>query len=270
MFWHPQPEPPAPAQSQGRRASTPRPSGQPQRRGTATGARPSLDIVVSRGPPTPWQDPALEWAQELSKTVKGGARLQVYGKSRNDNRGGVCSAYLKHIVDNYDNLPDFIFFIKDEEWSWTHTGSIKERFLEAISSQRRYFNINDAMELPSVYNSPHVSLIEQWYTDHIDKWIPFSQIPDPDWATGYRGGNQFLVHKTLIQELPKQFYEEMYRWVMTCGIPSQTTDEMLETTWHLFFVIWPRMQAEKRRQNKLADLGYNVGQQFPSSLPPVV
>ena len=266
MFWSPPPE---------TRAATPRPRAGPP--GSATRvdqgirANPGLHIVVSRGPPTAWQDPALEWAQELPKLVKGGrAALKVYGKPANDNRGGVCSAFLKHIVDNYDNLSDFTFFLKDEEWSWTHSGPIRERFVEALASQRRYFNINDAMELPTIYNSPHVQLIEQWYTDHIDKWIPFARIPNPDWASGYRGGNQFLVHKTLIQELPKEFYEGMYRWAMTSGLAPEVSDEMLETTWHLFFVIWPRMQALRRRQDKLTALGFNVGGGAPSALPPVV
>jgi hypothetical protein len=201
--------------------------------------------------------------------VKGSrAQLRVYGKPANDPRGGLCSAYLKHIVDNYDQLADFTFFIKDEEWSWTHSGSMQERFVEAVQSQRRYFNINDVMELPSIYDSPHVPLIEQWYTDYIDQWIPFSQLPNPDWATGYRGGNQFLVHNTLIRELPKEFYEQMYRWVMTSGLAPEVTDEMLETTWHLFFVIWPRMQAARRRQEKI--VGMSGGMGVPSALPPIV
>lgn len=225
---------------------------------------PRLDIVISRGTPTAWQDKALAWAQELPGLVRGhNAQLRVYGKKPGQTRGGICSAYLKHIVDNYDNLADFTFFLKDEEWSWTHTGPIQSRFLEAIASRRRYFNINDARELPSVYNSPHVRHIEQWYTDHIDKWIPFARIPNPDWATGYRGGNQFLVHKTLIQELPKEFYENMYRWVMSGTLPADLTDEMLETTWHLFFVIWPRMQAQRRRLEK-------TGGTYRAPLPPVV
>ena len=265
MLWKPQPEPP-----RRQRSNTPRPQrAQRDAGGGQRGqSRPTLDIVISRGPPTPHTDPALKWAQQLPGMVAGSlTRLKVYAKPTGNAAGGVCSAYLKHIVDNYDNLPDFTFFLKDEEWSWTHTGAIKERFIEAIQSRRRYFNINDAAVLPQIYDSPHVRLIEEWYTDHIDKWIPFNRLADPDWATGYRGGNQFLVHKSLIEELPKEFYTNMYRWVMTCGLQPETTDEMLETTWHLFFVLWPRIRARQRRLEKLGGRG---GMAVPSSLPPVV
>ncbi len=263
MLWNPQPGP-----TQRPRTGTPH----SQTTSFAHGRRvmpprPSIDIVISRGPPTPWMDPTLEWAQALPQMVSGSqARLRVYAKPANNPTGGICSAFLKYIVDNYNNLPDFTFFLKDEEWSWTHSGPMKERFIEAIMSRRRYFNINNSAELPQIYDSPHVRLIEDWYTNHINRWIPFDQLDDPDWASGYRGGNQFLVHKTLIQELPREFYTNMYRWVMNSGLSPETTDEMLETTWHLFFVLWPRMQARRRRQVKM---GGGAGS-FPSSLPPVV
>jgi len=263
MLWNPQPDP-----RSRQRSGTPRPqTTQSARTRQVVQPRPSLDIVISRGPPTPWMDPTLDWAQALPTMVRGSqARLRVYAKPPNNPTGGICSAFLKHIVDNYNNLAEFTFFMKDEEWSWTHSGPMKDRFVEAIMSRRRYFNINDAAELPQIYDSPHVRLIEEWYTNHIDRWIPFDQLEDPDWATGYRGGNQFLVHKTLIQELPKEFYTNMYRWVMNSGLSPETTDEMLETTWHLFFVLWPRMQARRRRQAKMG----GGGSSFPSSLPPVV
>ena len=262
MFWNPQPDPPRRP-----RTGTPRPqSVQNPRSRQAIPPRPTLDIIISRGPPTPWQDPVLEWAQTLPSMVSGNrTNLKVYRKNSGNMVGGICSAYLKHIVDNYDNLADFTFFLKDEEWSWTHSGPISERFIEAIQSKRRYFNINDSAELPQIYDSPHVRNIEEWYTNHIDRWIPFNQLDDPDWATGYRGGNQFLVHKTLIQELPREFYINMHRWVMNSGLPPETTDEMLETTWHLFFVLWPRMQARRRRQMKRGG-----GLTVPSQLPRVV
>lgn len=223
---------------------------------------------MSRGPYKPSQDPVLAWAQELPKIVKGSrTQLKVYGKPAHDNRGGICSGYLKHIVENYDNLADFTFFIQDSEWSWTHTGPMKERLAEAIASKRRYFNINDTALLKSVYTSPYVHQLEEWYTDHIHRWIPFSAIPNPDWATGFRGGNQFLVHKTLIQELPREFYEQMYSWALSGQHTPAVVDAMLETTWHLFFVTWPRMEAKRRQRDKIVAATGGMG--VPSAMPPI-
>ena len=39
------------------------------------------------------------------------------------NKGNEASVYLKYIIDFYDNLPEFTFFIHDEEYSWHHSGS---------------------------------------------------------------------------------------------------------------------------------------------------
>jgi hypothetical protein len=60
----------------------------------------------------------------------------------------------------------------------------------------------------------------------------------------------------------------MYRWVMTSGLAPETTDEMLETTWHLFWVLWPRIQARQRRFEKMG--GISGTMTVPSALPPVV
>ena len=50
------------------------------------------------------------------------------------NKGNEASVYLKYIIDNYDNLPDFTFFIHDEEYAWHHTGSIIDKYTESIMS----------------------------------------------------------------------------------------------------------------------------------------
>ena len=59
------------------------------------------------------------------------------------NKGNEASVYLKYIVDNYDNLADFTFFTHDEEFAWHHSGSIIDRFDEAVMSNKLYYNIND-------------------------------------------------------------------------------------------------------------------------------
>ena len=42
----------------------------------------------------------------------------------NVNCGNEASVYLKHIVQNYENLSEKTVFLHDEEYSWHHTGSI--------------------------------------------------------------------------------------------------------------------------------------------------
>ena len=59
------------------------------------------------------------------------------------NKGNEASVYLKYIIDYYDDLPDFTFFIHDEEYAWHHSGSIIDKYDEAMKSNLMYYNIND-------------------------------------------------------------------------------------------------------------------------------
>ena len=52
------------------------------------------------------------------------------------NRGQEASVYLKYITDYYDQLPDYTFFIHDEEYAWHHSGSIIDKYQEAIKSNK--------------------------------------------------------------------------------------------------------------------------------------
>lgn len=54
------------------------------------------------------------------------------------NKGNEASVYLKFIVDHYECLSDYTFFIHDEEFAWHHSGSIIDQYDEAVSSGRLY------------------------------------------------------------------------------------------------------------------------------------
>ena len=68
------------------------------------------------------------------------------------NRGQEASVYLKYITDYYDQLPDYTFFIHDEEYAWHHSGSIIDKYQEAIKSNKKYYNINDKCQ----WNTPNM------------------------------------------------------------------------------------------------------------------
>lgn len=60
------------------------------------------------------------------------------------NKGNEASIYLKYIIDYYDTLSEFTFFIHDEEYAWHHSGSIIDKFREAIDKKELlYYNVND-------------------------------------------------------------------------------------------------------------------------------
>ena len=60
------------------------------------------------------------------------------------NIGREASTFLKYIIDHYTKLPEFTFFIHDEDRSWHHNGTIAERFKEALDSKKLFYNINNS------------------------------------------------------------------------------------------------------------------------------
>ena len=197
-----------------------------------------INIVVSR------YKKKTEWVEKLQKY---NTNIIIYDKENSDNKyniprnvGNEASVYLKYIIDNYENLTDYTFFIHDEDYSWHHTGSIEERFIEAVQSKKKFYNVNN------YYFEPYSTAIHQkkpfhiWYDKYIEPYIPFEKLPNKDWMIGYKGCAQFLVHKELILKFPIKFYFDIYNWILNsddtymCGF-------YLEWTWHLFWEIYPNL-----------------------------
>jgi hypothetical protein len=160
------------------------------------------------------------------------------------NKGNEASVYLKYIVDNYDNLSDYTFFIHDEEYAWHHSNSIIDRYKEAISLNKNYYNVNDLCEdmmidiIICCNNNKWTDDFMNWYRKYIQDYIPFEKINLRD---KNRYGAQFLVHKDVIQKLPKKFYEDLYSWIITTDYENAKSGRFLEWTWHIFWDIYPNL-----------------------------
>jgi len=188
----------------------------------------------------------VDWVYKL-KNVK----LYIYDKEVPENeynipvnKGNEASVYLKYIIDNYDNLSDFTFFIHDEEYAWHHSGSIIDLLDEAVVSNKLYYNINE-----NCINSMNDVLIccnkndwtndfKNWYNTYIEMYVPFNSL---DLAKIYRNCAQFLVHKSLITKLPLEFYEKLYNWIISTDMANAESGRFLEWTWHIFFDIYPNL-----------------------------
>ena len=81
-----------------------------------------------------------------------------------------------------------------------------------------------------------------WYYNYIEKYISIHSLPSQDWTQDYRGSAQFLVHKSLITNLPLEFYKNLYNWIITTNMPNEKSGRFLEYTWHIFWEIYPKLQ----------------------------
>lgn len=189
----------------------------------------------------------VDWVYKLENINK----FYIYDKENPQNeynipvnKGHEASVYLKYIVDHYDNLADFTFFIHDDEYAWHHTGSILSKYNEAIMSNELYYNINDIC-----FQSMNDCLLccdgnnwtddfKAWYKEHIELYVPFNSL---DLSDSNRNSAQFLVHKSLIRKLPLEFYTKLYEWIITTDMENAKSARFLEWTWHIFWDIYPKL-----------------------------
>jgi hypothetical protein len=194
-----------------------------------------MNIVVSRFRKN------VDWVYRLN----GENNVMIYDKENPQNpynvplnKGNEASVFLKYVIDNYDNLSEFTFFTHDDEYAWHHTGSIISKFDEAVESGKLYYNINDKCVLGSIKSNKLYPELLEWYNEYIDKYIPLSSIPS-DWTVDYRGSAQFLVHKSRILTLPKDFYQDLFTWILTTDMTNTKSGTFMEWCWHIFWDIYP-------------------------------
>ncbi len=191
------------------------------------------DIVVSR------------YRKDVSFASRMNGRVMVYDKETPSNpynvpvnKGHEASVYLKHIVDHYDTLAPYTFFIHDEEYAWHHSGSLVDKFDEAVASKAEYYNVNDLC-----VNTMHQVIQDldrrgwrddfaAWYSEFIEEIAPFSKL---DLNEPNRNSAQFLVHRDVIRKVPKSLYERLYQWIITTSMPNAKSSRFMEWTWHLLF-----------------------------------
>ena len=189
----------------------------------------------------------VDWVYKLQNINK----FYIYDKENPQNeynipvnKGNEASVYLKYIVDHYETLADFTFFIHDDEYAWHHSGSIICKYNEAIMSNELYYNINDICNnsmnncLICCNNNNWTDDFKNWYKEHIEIYVPFNTL-NLNYVN--RNSAQFLVHKSLIIKLPLEFYKKLYDWIISTDMVSAKSGRFLEWTWHIFWDIYPKL-----------------------------
>ena len=172
----------------------------------------------------------LKWVNKIKyKTV-----IISKQKIRRDyppNKGNEASSYLTYIIDNYDNLRDYTFFVHGHRSHWHHKSNMDEK-INNITFTYNYYNINETQKEELYYPDNDVDQIHRNCFDSFNE------------ATGLnidyknlhiRACAQFYVKKENIRRHPKELYIKIYKWIMTKKEDSLRTGFILEHSWHYIF-----------------------------------
>ena len=121
------------------------------------------------------------------------------------NRGREASSYLKYIINNYDNLPNYIAFIHGHEDSYHQNGGkpLLEMIKTANVKKYEYIPLNNRWRLitRSTMIKEHENFIKDFNLD----------IPQVFVTNAHA---QFIVSKNRILRNPKEYYTKIYNYMM--------------------------------------------------------
>jgi len=175
------------------------------------------------------------------------------------NLGREASSFLMYIINNYNNLPDFIAFIHGHE----HTFHQKHPYgiLRAIETARldkyEYISLNVLIQsiiyqegLEFERNKPRIDYVSD--IAHIlmkDIW-PIIYEPELGYSfpetLRYHRSAQFIVSRNKILAHPIEFYKKLYDFVIDpqSFLPNSNYNDFnssctLEFSWHMIFGLSP-------------------------------
>ena len=185
-----------------------------------------------------------EWTQQL---VHQGYNVCMYdhGNPNNPynivkNVGKESIVFLQYIVDHYDYLNKYTFFLHDEDYAWHHKGHVIDLVNDEVKESRtlkgrypKFKNINNRC-CRSITSIDWFPSIKKWFDKYYGPYIGKHE-KYLDWTYGEQCCAQFVVHRDRIRQHPKKMYQDLLRWMYTTKLDSEESARYLEWTWRLLF-----------------------------------
>ncbi|RDW73708.1 hypothetical protein BP5796_07150 [Coleophoma crateriformis] len=210
----------------------------------------SLIIASQRSSDLTWLAPAAKaggWDVHTYITDGNPTALQPHTVPL--NKGNEAMVYLTYIIDNYDNLPDVMFFHHHHSQAWhqAYPSSYELAHLKASSVLKQHYlpprclpgceNVielsGDVMPLYDLKTASRDVLITSVLKAFLD---PGEKVPEKIAAPCCA---QFAVSKEAVLRRRKETWEGLRTWLMETDVLSASAGRVLEYTWHIWFGMEP-------------------------------
>jgi hypothetical protein len=144
------------------------------------------------------------------------------------NKGTEASVYLKYIIDNYYNLPEYIVFLHGHEHSWHQ---YKDRhILDMIHNVKLsggdYVSLNEFWAITD--DDMNKIITKHWHV--IEPWVG----KQPKEYGHCWGSAQFIISRDRILRHPREAYVHWFQTIITSD-DDFNMGVMFERTWHYIF-----------------------------------
>lgn len=206
----------------------------------------------------------LTWLKNINYPYTIYSRTQKNQENVNfldHDKGVEAFAYLKFIIDNYDNLPENMIFVHAHRISW-HQDDYIDNIINKLDLSEDFLNFNNCNIIPFEKNEPET--VEEHYYHRLncrsqfrrsyklwfeDIWneLFHNEIILPE-KIECKAAAQFLVNKKNVLKRSKAFYINIVNWLMNTDIDeklkitksnvslsSQISGRILEAVWYLIF-----------------------------------
>lgn len=152
------------------------------------------------------------------------------------NRGREASAYLKYIVENYENLPETVAFIHGHETSshQKHDRPLLDVIAGANVAKYGFVPINN-MNRGGEFADHHCRLYTFWDALCLGTVVADGVMPYHRGPMVFDLGAQFVVRRDRILRNPKKLYEGWLHIMLTNPDFADELAYILEETWHVIF-----------------------------------
>ena len=172
------------------------------------------------------------------------------------NKGLEATSYLAYIIDNYNNLPDYIAFCHGHETAWHQNDTI----LNAIKKYNKlddFFTLNNPYFRNSLYdNCPlftNKGSERCWEDIKIFSKEVGLVLPD---KIEFTMCAQFIIKKECILSRDISFYKKCYDWLMNQQLLEDFRAAILiEQLWYLIFTHKP-IEPKLLSKTILSERGY--------------
>lgn len=184
----------------------------------------------------------LSWINSVKYPVK------VYSKTIKDqnyidfNKAQEVPAYLKYIIENYYNLPEYSIFVHGHLESYHQTDNIinlinniklEGSIINLNRDWRQTISIKDKFIDPNLGQSQENNVRFYWvkknWKDLIGEVLP---LPD---LLSYPQCAQFAVHKSCILQYPIEFWQHLFDWCKKTELNNYISSRLFEYTWYYIF-----------------------------------
>lgn len=175
----------------------------------------------------------LNWVNLVNYPVK------IYSKTIKNqnfidfNKVQEVPAYLKYIIENYNNLPEYSIFVHGHLTSEHQEDNIVN-LINNVKLDKPIINLNrkdwfQTISKGDEFKDRKFSWIEENWKDLIGNYLTMpSSFSFPSCA-------QFAIHKSCIQQHPIQFWQHLFDWCKNTNLENFVSSRIFEYIWYYIF-----------------------------------